>query len=85
MEITYSNKFEKQYRKMSDDIRKLVVDKIAIFQNDCFDSRLKTHKLKGTLTGYYAFSLNNKYRIIFLFENDKNIRLHYIGTHDIYE
>ena len=85
MQITYSAKFEKQYRKLSNEIKNLAQEKIPIFVADRYDSRLKTHKLKGIFDGYFSFSLNNKYRIIFKIVDEENIRFHYVGTHDIYE
>lgn len=85
MKITYSPKFLKQYRRLSDTVKELLIEKGEIFKMNNYDSRLKTHKLKGRFKGYHAFSLNNKYRVIFSFENDGNIKLHSIGTHDIYE
>lgn len=50
-----------------------------------FDSRLHTHKLNGKLSGFYAFSINSRYRIIFELVSDDIIRFHSVGTHDIYE
>ena len=85
MRITHSVKFEWQYRKPSDIVKRLAEEKEALFMINCHDPRLKTHKLKGEFDGYYAFSINNKYRVIFSFEDAENIRFHYVGTHDIYE
>jgi len=85
MQITYSARFEKQYRKLPDAIKELFEQKEDSFMANPFHDNLRTHKLKGALTGYYAFSLNNKYRAMFSFENDQCVRFHCIGTHDIYE
>ncbi len=61
-------------------------ERINIFTKDPFDPRLKTHKLHGKFDGYFSFSINNKYRIIFYYaENDKDVKFYTIGTHDIYE
>ena len=85
MQISYSARFEKQYRKLSAIVKLLAEEKEIIFRKDQFDVVLSTHKLHGKLKGFYAFSINNKYRIIFEFENTSNIKFHYVGTHDIYE
>ncbi len=86
MEIFYHSKFQKQLKKLSEEIKELVIEKEAIFKIDPFDSRLKTHKLHGEFLGYLAFSINYKYRVIFSYtENNKDVKFHYIGTHDIYE
>ena len=84
MQILYSSKFEKQYRKLSQDIKALAEEKEKVFRHSPFDVSLKTHKLHGKLNGYYSFSINGKYRIIFDFDENKNVRFHYVGTHDIY-
>ncbi len=83
MQIIYSSKFEKQYRKLPLLIKDIAEEKERVFRENPFNLSLKTHKLHGTLNNYYAFSLNNKYRIIFDLENN-TARFHSIGTHDIY-
>ncbi len=85
MDISYSPKFIKKFLKLPEHIKDLVEEKEIIFKVNNFDSRLKTHKLHGTLNGYYAFSLNYKYRIIFSYFGDNRVRFDSIGTHDIYE
>ncbi len=85
MQIFYSSKFEKQYRKLPEAIKSLAEEKEIVFRINPFDAILSTHKLHGKLKGFYAFSINNKYRIIFEFENSDYIKFHYVGTHDIYE
>lgn len=84
MDISYSPKFIKQYSRLSDDVKDMAEEKENIFKLDNFDSRLKTHKLHGRLSGYYSFSVNFKYRIIFSYYNETRVRFDSIGTHDIY-
>ncbi len=84
MQIFYSRTFEKQYRKLSSSIKLIAEEKEKIFRTNPFDPVLKTHKLHGKFANFYAFSLNNKYRIIFDFTKEK-VRFHLIGTHDIYD
>ncbi len=84
MEILYSAKFARQYKKLPEAVQNAAEKKEAIFRADPFDSRLKTHKLSGALAGFYAFSVNQSYRIIFDIVDKKRARLYEIGTHDIY-
>jgi addiction module RelE/StbE family toxin len=84
MQITYSNKFEKQYRKLPDSVKDQAETRQETFIQDPFHPSLKTHKLHGELKAYYAFSINSKYRIIFSFDDNKDVRFHYVGKHDIY-
>ena len=55
-----------------------------IFKNDLFDKRLKTHKLHGKLRGFWSFSINDDYRIIFELVDENIVHFHAIGRHDIY-
>jgi len=85
VEILYAPKFKRQFKKLTRDVQLLVAGREHIFKLDPFDSRLKTHKLTGRLEGYYSFSINFSYRIIFDFKDDKNVRFYEVGDHDIYD
>ena len=85
MEIFYLGKFLRQYKKLPREIQLLAEKRENIFRTNPFDSRLKTHKLTGSLEGFYGFSVTNSYRIIFDFGKSKDIVNFYeIGDHDIY-
>lgn len=86
MEIIYSSKFAREYRKLPKDIKILAEEKETIFRKDSYDTRLKTHKLKGKFDGFLSFSIGYKYRIIFEFSKDrKTVYFHTVGDHDIYQ
>ena len=85
MKILYLPRFQKEYRKIPSEIHDLAEKKEKIFRKNSFDSVLKTHKLHGALAGFWAFSLNYKYRIIFDFADKNIVRFYSIGAHDIYE
>ena len=85
MRIEHLSRFARQYKKLPREIQELAEKREQIFRDDPFDPRLKTHKLSGEFEGYYAFSINFSYRIIFEFGDTNIIWFHQIGTHDIYE
>lgn len=86
MEIIYSSKFAREYKKLPNSIKNIAEKQENIFRQNPFDSKLKTHKLKGRLSGFLSFSVGHKYRIIFEFSKDKNIiYFHSVGDHDIYQ
>lgn len=86
MEIIYSSKFAREYKKLTEDIKILTEEQEAIFRKDPFDQRLKTHKLKGKFDGFLSFSIGYKYRIIFEFtKNRKTVYFHSVGDHDVYQ
>lgn len=55
MVIYYSSKFEKEYRRLPNAIKKLAEKKERLFCKNPFDKQLKTHKLKGRLSEFYSF------------------------------
>ncbi|MFA6992553.1 MAG: type II toxin-antitoxin system mRNA interferase toxin, RelE/StbE family [Candidatus Gracilibacteria bacterium] len=85
MKIIYSPQFLKKYRRLSKEIKDIAKLKEVIFKNDCFDTRLRTHKLHGRLNNLWAFSLSSKYRIVFEVMENESVIFHTVGTHDIYE
>ena len=85
MEIFYSSKFQREYKKLPEEIKQAAEVKEGIFRKNPFDSRLKTHKLTGELDGFWSFWITYSYRVVFDFQNEGTIRFYRIGTHDIYE
>ena len=86
MEIIYSPKFAREYKKLPGQVKKLAEELEPTFRSDPFDPKLKTHKLTGKLDGFLSFSIGYKYRIIFEFsQNKKTVYFHSVGDHDIYE
>jgi len=84
-EIRVSPKFERQYKKLSKEIKELAKEKEAIFRINPFDPRLDNHKLHGKDKTAWAFSVTNSYRIKFLFLPGRRVLFLEIGTHDIYK
>ncbi len=85
MEIIYSSKFAREYQKLPSEVKDLAEKQEVIFRKNPFNSKLKTHKLKGRLSGFLSFSIGYKYRIIFEFSADKHtVYFHSVGDHDIY-
>jgi addiction module RelE/StbE family toxin len=84
MKIFYLKKFIKQYKKLPISIKKIAEEKEEIFRKNPFNPKLKTHKLHGDLKGFFSFSINHNIRIIFDFDENKNVRFYTIGNHDIY-
>lgn len=85
-EIYVSNKFEKQYKRLSAEIKKIAQEKEAIFRNNVFDSRLNTHKLHGKDREAWGFYVTPRsYRIKFVFLTSASVLFLEIGAHDIYK
>lgn len=84
MEIKTHPQFEKKYRKLPQEIKEQAKHKETIFRANSFDSLLRTHKLHGKDKNAWAFWINNKYRIKFVFLNEHDALFLDVGTHDIY-
>ena len=82
--IEYTSKYTRSFRKLSRLIQEKAREKEAIFAADAFDPRLKTHKLHGIFQGYFGYSVDNKYRVIFRFINASEVIFFDIGLHPIY-
>ncbi len=85
MEILYSPKFAKEYKKLPESIKLKAEKKEKIFRQDRFDKSLKTHKLSGRLRGFWSFSIDHNYRIIFELTKDNLVIFHLVGDHSIYQ
>ena len=83
--IHYTSRFIKDFKRLPKEKQNLAVKREKIFRNNCFDSRLKTHKLTGSLKDYWAFSVTHSERILFRFINEKEVIFYKIGTHEIYK
>lgn len=84
MKVLYKPTFVRQYKKFPNELQTEVKEKIALFQEDPNHTFLKTHKLKGKLSGCFSFSVNYDYRIIFQYEEDSVVLLT-VGNHSIYK
>ena len=84
MKIFYTKKFEREYKKISKDLRLKTESREVIFRKNPFNIILKTHKLSGRLEGFWSFSVDFKNRVVFEFIDEKTVFFHSIGNHDIY-
>ncbi|MEK7517022.1 MAG: hypothetical protein AAB583_00595 [Patescibacteria group bacterium] len=55
MIIHYTSRFNKDVKKLSREKQELAIRRDVYFRRNPFDPRLKTHKLYGSLKGYWAF------------------------------
>mgnify|MGYP001584864464 FL=1 len=83
--LQYAPKFLRQMRKLEPELQNEVLVKVEMFKNRKNHNVLDVHKLKGKLSGSYAFSVNYKYRIVFDYISDNQATLLVIGDHDVYK
>ena len=85
MRVDYARRFLKSASRLPAKMIALADDKEAIFKTDPFHTSLDTHKLHGKEKDVWAFSINRKYRIKFIFLGNGDVLFLDIGLHDIYE
>lgn len=81
MRIVTSPRFERRARKLKSPGDQLLRAALRRFAADPLDPLLRTHKLKGHLEGYWAFSADDDLRVLFRWEADR-FTLVALGTHD---
>jgi mRNA-degrading endonuclease YafQ of YafQ-DinJ toxin-antitoxin module len=85
--ITFDSVFEKHWQKylkgLTEKQKGHSRERLAIFKEDIFDKRLKTHRLKGNLKEYYAFSITYSDRIVFKIIEEDVVYFVEIGSHDV--
>lgn len=83
--ILYTSHFHWSLRNLPPDVKKTIQIREKIFRINCFDSRLKTHKLSGKLKNYWSFSLTHSHRVLFQFLGKGKVAFIDIGNHSIYQ
>jgi addiction module RelE/StbE family toxin len=85
-QLKVSKNFEKKLKKFikrNPTLKSILKEKLQILQENPFDSRLKTHRLSGSLKDFYSFWLTYEYRIVIkIYPKEKVIEFYSIGTHE---
>ena len=84
MHVEYSRSFLKNASRLPAKLIELADEKEALFKTNQFHPSLETHKLHGKEKDVWAFSINRKYRIKFVFVSSQHVLFIDIGAHDIY-
>ena len=90
MKLIWSQRFLRDLKRLvrrNPQIMREIEKTLQQLSEAPFNPSLKTHKLKGDLTGVWACSINYSNRILFEFVEDyeteeEAILLHTVGSHD---
>lgn len=85
LEIEYAPEFIRTWKKLPAHLQEESMECIEEFRNRKNHEKLKVHKLKGAMKGLYSFSVNYRYRIVFIFAGKGTAQLLDIGDHSVYE
>jgi mRNA interferase YafQ len=81
MRVRASSRFLRRSKKIREPQALMLRAALRRFAADPRDPLLRTHKLKGELDGYWAFSVDDDLRVLFRWDADV-VFLVNIGTHD---
>ena len=84
IDVFYTKTFLKKFSKLDPSLQEEVYDKIELFKYEENHQKLKVHKLRKPFEGRYAFSVNYRIRVIFIYDekNKNRVYLLTVGTHD---
>lgn len=82
MQIFTTSQFDKLYKKLPTHIKLKAEQKDKIFQSDPYNPCLDTHKLHGRDSEHWAYSIDNHYRVKFVFLDDGDVLYLRVGAHD---
>lgn len=82
--ILYHPNFKSAFQSLPKLLQEKAIAKEVLFRENIFHPLLRTHKLKGRLSGLYSFSVDYQYRILFKFYKKSVIFLD-IDNHDLYK
>jgi len=80
MNIFTSKKFERMFKKCSQEIKGKFIERLKIFKENKYSPILNNHPLSGKLNGLRSINVSGDYRAIFE-ERSENIIFIAIGTH----
>lgn len=83
--LEYSNRFLKKLSRLPARIIREAEKKERLFKSQPFHSLLRTHKLHGKDRGAWAFWIDYRYRIKFIFVSKNRVLFLDVGLHDIYD
>jgi len=82
--IEYASKYLRSFSKLPVVLQQRAREREALFRINPLDHRLETHKLHGKFRGLWAYSVDQKYRVVFRFIDGDRALFFDIGDHSIY-
>ena len=82
LQITYSDRFMKHYKKLSAQEQNQFKQKLRLFVSNPYHPSLRVKRIQGT-DDLFEFSVNMDIRVIWYYEGDNLVALVDIGHHDM--
>ena len=81
LRLTASSRFLRKAKKLREPQASMLRAALRRFVIEPQDPLLRTHKLKGELDGYCAFSVDDDLRVLFRWEGEEAFLVN-LGSHD---
>ena len=81
MKLTASSRFLRRAKKLRDPEAEMLQAALRRFAADPRDPLLRTHKLRGELADYWAFSVDEDLRVLFRWDGEEVLLVN-LGSHD---
>jgi mRNA-degrading endonuclease YafQ of YafQ-DinJ toxin-antitoxin module len=81
MRFVASSRFLRRAKKLKDPQAAMMRAALRRFAADPMDPLLRTHKLKGELAEYWAFTVDGDLRVLFRWDGDVAFLVN-LGSHD---
>lgn len=87
IEVAFKPSFIDIFNALEPRLQDEVLEKIELFKEPSNHRQLRVHKLHGELSGFFSFSVNYHYRIIFAYEGKGKNKAVFIrlGDHSLYD
>ena len=82
--LGFAPKFFRTLKKVEPSLQEEVFKVLELFKNPNNHRKLDVHKLHGSMSNKYAFSINRKDRIIFRYESKSLAIILAVDDHHIY-
>lgn len=82
LRITFTDRFKKHYKKLTDIEKKQFKNKLSVFSENPLHPSLRTKRIQGH-ADLFEFSVNMDIRVIWYYEGETLAALIDIGHHDI--
>ena len=73
--LVFSSSFKRAFKgiiKRRPELKERIEERLKMLADDPFNPALRTHKLKGDLSGYWSMTVDYDCRIVFSFEKNQS-------------
>ena len=81
MKLYFHKRFIKDLQRLSKKEQTRTKERLKIFIDNPFDTRLRNHPLKGKFDGYRSIDIKPDLRAVYYVVSDKEVRFITVGSH----